>query len=100
VISNNAGNGHFGLAALIEQGMVARLVCSSPQSADPEVFTDRYLAGRFDLELGSQGRLAERIRAGGPGIPAFHTPTSYGTDLARGKPVARSRGGPVCRNAG
>jgi 3-oxoadipate CoA-transferase alpha subunit len=87
VVNNNAGNGHVGLAALIEAGMVAKLICSFPRSADPVVFTERYLAGLIELELVPQGTLAERIRAGGAGIPAFYTPTSYGTDLAKGKPV-------------
>lgn len=87
VVNNNAGNGHVGLAALIEAGMVAKLICSFPRSADPVVFTERYLAGQIALELVPQGTLAERIRAGGAGIPAFYTPTSYGTDLAIGKPV-------------
>ena len=87
VINNNAGNGHVGLAALIEAGMVAKLICSVPRSADPVVFTELYLAGKIALELVPQGTLAERIRAGGAGIPAFYTPTSYGTDLAAGKPV-------------
>lgn len=87
VVNNNAGNGHVGLAALIEAGMVAKLICSFPRSADPVVFTERYLAGTIKLELVPQGTLAERIRAGGAGIPAFYTPTCYGTDLAKGKPV-------------
>jgi 3-oxoadipate CoA-transferase, alpha subunit len=87
VVNNNAGNGHVGLAALIEQGMVRKLICSFPRSADPVVFTERYLAGQIELELVPQGTLAERIRAGGAGIPAFYTPTSFGTDLAHGKPV-------------
>lgn len=94
VVNNNAGNGHVGLAALIETGMVRKLVCSFPRSADPVVFTERYLAGAIDLELVPQGTLAERIRAGGAGIPAFYTPTSYGTDLAAGKPVAVFDGRP------
>ncbi|MFT3690989.1 3-oxoacid CoA-transferase subunit A [Paenirhodobacter sp.] len=87
IINNNAGNGHVGIAALIEQGMVRKMVCSFPRSADPKVFTDKYLAGEIELELVPQGTLAERIRAGGAGIPAFFTPTSFGTDLAKGKPV-------------
>ncbi|MCB1429217.1 MAG: 3-oxoacid CoA-transferase subunit A [Nitratireductor sp.] len=87
VINNNAGNGHVGIAAMIEQGLVARMICSFPRSADPRVFTDLYLAGKIELELVPQGTLAERIRAGGAGIPAFYTPTSVGTDLAEGKPV-------------
>lgn len=92
VVNNNAGNGHVGLAALIEAGMVAKLICSFPRSADPVVFTERYLAGRIELELVPQGTLAERIRAGGAGIPAFYTPTGYGTDLAQGKPTAEFDG--------
>ncbi|WP_417724098.1 3-oxoacid CoA-transferase subunit A [Salipiger sp.] len=92
VVNNNAGNGHVGLAALIEQGQVDKLICSFPRSADPRVFTEAYLAGRIALEIVPQGTLAERIRAGGAGIPAFYTPTSYGTDLAEGKPVAEFDG--------
>ncbi len=92
VVNNNAGNGHVGLAALIEQGQVAKMICSFPRSADPKVFTDRYLAGEIELEIVPQGTLAERIRAGGAGIPAFYTPTSFGTDLAEGKPVAEFDG--------
>ena len=92
VVNNNAGNGHVGLAALIEAGMVKKLICSFPRSADPVVFTERYLAGKIELELVPQGTLAERIRAGGAGIPAFYTPTSFGTDLAAGKPVAEFEG--------
>ncbi|MCB1397961.1 MAG: 3-oxoacid CoA-transferase subunit A [Rhodobacter sp.] len=94
VVNNNAGNGHVGLAALIEAGMVAKLICSFPRSADPVVFTERYQAGEIALELVPQGTLAERIRAGGAGIPAFYTPTSYGTDLAAGKPVEEFDGRP------
>ncbi|MBX2806057.1 MAG: 3-oxoacid CoA-transferase subunit A [Hyphomicrobiales bacterium] len=92
VINNNAGNGHVGLAAMIEQGMIAKIICSFPRSANPEVFTELYLAGKIELELVPQGTLAERIRAGGAGIPAFYTPTSYGTALAEGKPVAEFEG--------
>ncbi|WP_062220982.1 3-oxoacid CoA-transferase subunit A [Aureimonas sp. D3] len=97
IVNNNAGNGHVGLAALIEQGMVAKLICSFPRSADPRVFTEKYLAGEIELELVPQGTLAERIRAGGAGIPAFYTPTSYGTDLAKGKPVEEFDGRPYVR---
>lgn len=92
VVNNNAGNGHVGLAALIEQGQVAKLICSFPRSADPTVFTELYLAGGIELEIVPQGTLAERIRAGGAGIPAFYTPTSYGTDVAKGKPTAEFEG--------
>ena len=94
VINNNAGNGHVGLAAMIEQGMVAKLICSFPKSKDPKAFTDRYLAGEIELELVPQGTLAERIRAGGAGIPAFYTPTAYGTELGENKPTAEFDGKP------
>lgn len=94
VVNNNAGNGHVGLAALIEAGMVAKLICSFPRSADPVVFTELYLAGKIALELVPQGTLAERIRAGGAGIPAFYTPTGYGTHLAEGKKIEEFEGRP------
>lgn len=92
VINNNAGNGTIGIAAMIDAGMVAKMVCSFPRSSDPRAFTERYLAGWIELELVPQGTLAERIRAGGAGIPAFYTPTSFGTQLAEGKPVAEFEG--------
>ncbi|PVH27501.1 3-oxoacid CoA-transferase subunit A [Pararhodobacter oceanensis] len=88
VVNNNAGNGHVGLAALIEQGRVDKLICSFPRSADPGVFVAAYRAGKIKLEIVPQGTLAERIRAAGAGIPAFYTPTGFGTDVAEGKPVA------------
>jgi 3-oxoadipate CoA-transferase alpha subunit len=97
VVNNNAGNGHVGLASLIGQGMVKKLVCSFPRSADPRVFTEKYLAGEIELELVPQGTLAERIRAGGAGIPAFYTPSGVGTDLAKGKPVEEFDGRPYVR---
>ncbi|KAA0697754.1 3-oxoacid CoA-transferase subunit A [Neorhizobium sp. P12A] len=92
VINNNAGNGRIGIAAMIDAGMVKKMICSFPRSSDPRAFTDRYLAGEIELELVPQGTLAERIRAGGAGIPAFYTPTAYGTELADGKPVAEFEG--------
>ncbi|QQR40039.1 3-oxoacid CoA-transferase subunit A [Devosia rhizoryzae] len=92
VVNNNAGNGRIGIAAMIDAGMVAKMVCSFPRSADPRAFTEKYLAGEIALELVPQGTLAERIRAGGAGIPAFYTPASYGTDVAAGKPVAEFEG--------
>ena len=92
IINNNAGYGRVGIAAMIDAGMVAKMVCSFPRSADPRAFTEKYLAGEIELELVPQGTLAERIRAGGAGIPAFYTPTSYGTDLAKGKPVGEFDG--------
>ncbi|MEM6987349.1 MAG: 3-oxoacid CoA-transferase subunit A [Pseudomonadota bacterium] len=87
VVNNNAGNGRVGLAAMIAEGLVDKLICSFPRSTDASQFTQRYLAGGIELELVPQGTLAERIRAGGAGIPAFYTPSSYGTELAVDKPV-------------
>ncbi len=92
VINNNAGNGRIGIAAMIDAGMVRKMICSFPKSSDPRAFTDKYLAGEIELELVPQGTLAERIRAGGAGIPAFYTPTAYGTELAEGKPVGEFDG--------
>ncbi len=92
VINNNAGNGHIGIAAMIDAGMIRKMICSFPRSSDPVAFTESYLAGRIELELVPQGTLAERIRAGGAGIPAFYTPTGYGTELAEGKAVAEFDG--------
>lgn len=92
IINNNSGNGQVGLAAMIREGMVAKLICSYPRSADPIVFNEAYAADKIELELIPQGTLAERIRAGGAGIPAFYTPTSVGTELAKGKPTAEFEG--------
>jgi 3-oxoadipate CoA-transferase, alpha subunit len=92
VINNNAGNGRVGIAAMIDAGMVRKMICSFPRSSDPRAFTEAYLAGKIELEVVPQGTLAERIRAGGAGIPAFYTPTAYGTDLANGKPQAEFDG--------
>ena len=87
VINNNAGNGSVGIAAMIKAGMVAKMICSFPRSSNAEAFNSAYLAGEIALELVPQGTLAERIRAAGAGIPAFYTPTGYGTELAEGKPT-------------
>jgi 3-oxoadipate CoA-transferase alpha subunit len=85
VVNNNTGSGHVGLAALIECGRVSRMICSFPRTANSTVFPDLYRRGAIELELVPQGTLAERIRAGGAGIPAFYTPTGVGTPLADGK---------------
>jgi 3-oxoadipate CoA-transferase alpha subunit len=87
VINNNAGNGHVGLAALIETGQVRKLVCSYPRSSNSTVFTEIYQAGKIELELVPQGTLAARIQAGGAGIPAFYTPTGVDTLVAEGKEI-------------
>jgi len=85
VVSNNAGSGHVGLAALIKNKQVAKTICSFPKTANSKVFPELYHAGEIELELVPQGTLAERIRAGGAGIPAFYTPASVNTPLAEGK---------------
>ncbi len=87
VVNNNAGNGHVGLAALIESGRVRKMICSFPRSSNSEVFNEIYRRGAIELEVVPQGTLAERIRAGGAGIPAFFTATSVGTPLGEGKEV-------------
>ncbi len=85
VVSNNAGNGDSGLAALLAKGRVRKMVCSFPRQADSWVFDALYRAGRIELELVPQGNLAERMRAAGAGIGAFYSPTGVGTPLAEGK---------------
>jgi 3-oxoadipate CoA-transferase alpha subunit len=85
VVSNNAGNGDTGLAALLKAGRVRKVICSFPRQSDSYVFDALYRAGKVELEVVPQGTLAERIRAAGAGIGAFFTPTGYGTMLAAGK---------------
>ncbi|CAN5563004.1 3-oxoacid CoA-transferase subunit A [soil metagenome] len=85
VVSNNAGNGDFGIASLLAAGRVRKVVCSFPRQSDSYVFDELYRAGKVELEVVPQGNLAERIRAGGAGIGGFFTPTGVGTLLADGK---------------
>lgn len=85
IVSNNAGNGEVGLAALLKAGRVRKVVCSFPRQADSFVFDELYHAGRIELEVVPQGSLAERMRAAGAGIGAFFCPTGAGTPLAEGK---------------
>ena len=85
VINNNAGNRRVGLAALLANGQVHKIICSFPRQADSYVFDELYRTGRVELELVPQGNLAERIRAAGAGIGAFFCPTGVGTPLAEGK---------------
>src|SRR5947199_9637590 len=82
IVSNNAGNGEVGLAALLKAGQVKKVICSFPRQADSWVFDDLYRNGKVELELVPQGNLAERMRAAGAGIGAFFCPTGFGTDLA------------------
>jgi 3-oxoadipate CoA-transferase alpha subunit len=85
VVSNNAGNGDTGLAALLAAGQVRKVVCSFPRQSDSWVFDGLYRDGKIELELVPQGNLAERMRAAGAGIGAFYCPTGVGTPLAEGK---------------
>jgi 3-oxoacid CoA-transferase subunit A len=85
VISNNAGADGFGLWMLLESRQIARMISS--YVGENKLFEQQYLSGELDLELTPQGTLAERIRAGGAGIPAFFTKTGVGTIVAEGKPV-------------
>jgi 3-oxoadipate CoA-transferase alpha subunit len=85
IVNNNAGNGDAGLAALLANKRVRKIVCSFPRQADSHHFDRLYRAGEIELELVPQGNLAERIRAAGAGIGGFFTPTGYGTPLAEGK---------------
>jgi 3-oxoadipate CoA-transferase alpha subunit len=85
VVSNNAGNGDTGLAALLAAGRVRKMVCSFPRQSDSWVFDGLYRGGRIQLEVVPQGTLAERMRAAGAGIGAFFCPTGAGTLLGEGK---------------
>ncbi|MQY38740.1 3-oxoadipate CoA-transferase subunit A [Streptomyces sp. RB17] len=85
IVSNNAGNGEVGLAALLKAGRVRKVICSFPRQSDSYVFDELYRSGRIELEVVAQGTLAERIRAAGAGIGAFFCPTTIGTPLAEGK---------------
>ncbi|MEU7867242.1 3-oxoacid CoA-transferase subunit A [Dactylosporangium sp. NPDC049140] len=85
IVSNNAGNGDTGLAALLAAGRVRKVICSFPRQADSWVFDGLYRAGKIELEVVPQGTLAERMRAAGAGIGAFYCPTGVGTPLAEGK---------------
>ncbi|OBG37172.1 3-oxoadipate CoA-transferase [Mycobacterium alsense] len=87
IVSNNAGNGDTGLAALLAAGRVRKVICSFPRQSDSYVFDDLYRSGKIALEVVPQGNLAERMRAAGAGIGAFYCPTGVGTLLADGKEV-------------
>ena len=90
VISNNCGADGFGLWELLNAGQIRKMVSS--YVGENKLFADLYLSGKLELELNPQGTLAERIRAGGAGIPAFYTKTGVGTVVAEGKPLAEFDG--------
>ncbi len=85
VISNNAGVDGVGLGTLLETRQVRKMISS--YVGENKLFAEQYLSGELELEFNPQGTLAERIRAGGAGIPAFFTRTGVGTIIAEGKPV-------------
>jgi 3-oxoadipate CoA-transferase alpha subunit len=85
VVNNNAGQADAGLALLIKERRVKKIICSFPRQSDSWHLDEAYRAGEIELELVPQGNLAERLRAAGAGIGGFFTPTGYGTLLAEGK---------------
>ena len=92
VISNNAGTNDFGITFLLQGGQVRKMIAT--YVGENKVFEKMALAGEIEVELCPQGTFAERMRAGGAGIPAFFTPTSYGTLVAEGKEVRWFSGRP------
>ena len=90
VISNNCGADGFGLYVLLANGQIGKMISS--YVGENKLFEQLYLEGKLELELNPQGTLAERIRAGGAGIPAFYTATGVGTVVAEGKPVEEFEG--------
>jgi 3-oxoadipate CoA-transferase alpha subunit len=87
IICNNAGTGTVGLADILQQKRVRKIICSFPRQAGSLAFNELYRSGQIELELVPQGTLAERIRAAGAGIGGFYTRTAAGTPLAQGKEV-------------
>jgi len=85
VISNNAGTSEFGLGPLLQTRQIRKLI--GTYVGENKVLEDQVLNNEIDMELNPQGTLAERIRAGGAGIPAFYTPTGVGTVVAEGKEI-------------
>ena len=92
IVNNNAGQADEGLALLIKERRVDKIICSFPRQSDSWHFDEAYRAGEIELELAPQGNLAERLRAAGAGIGAFFTPTGYGTMLAEGKETREING--------
>ena len=92
IVNNNAGNGDTGLAALIANKRVKKVICSFPRQVDSHHFDAAYHAGEIELELVPQGNLAARIQAAGQGLGAIFTPTGYGTELGCGKETCQING--------
>jgi 3-oxoadipate CoA-transferase alpha subunit len=85
IVSNNTGNGNYGLARLITSGHVRKVICSFPRSGDYSGFVEAYNAGRIELELVPQGTISERLRCAAAGLGGFYSPVSVGTRLGEGK---------------
>jgi len=92
IVSNNAGNAETGIALLLKERRVRKVICSFPRQTDSWHFDKLYNEKAVELELVPQGNLAERIRAAGAGIGAFFSPTGYGTLLAEGKETREIEG--------
>ena len=90
VVSNNAGVDNYGAGLLLETRQVKKMI--STYVGENKLFEQLVLSGQLEVELNPQGTFAERIRAGGAGIPAFFTPTGYGTMVAEGKEVREFQG--------
>ena len=90
IISNNAGIDGAGLGTLLETRQIRKMISS--YVGENKLFAQQFLAGELEIEFNPQGTLAERIRAGGAGIPAFFTPTGAGTEVARGKETRQFNG--------
>ncbi|MBC7693766.1 MAG: CoA transferase subunit A [Methylotenera sp.] len=91
-ISNNAGVDGFGIGLMLEKGQVKKMISS--YVGENKLFETLVLSGKLEIELTPQGTLAEKLRAGGAGIPAFYTPTGYGTLIAEGKEIKEFDGRP------
>ena len=98
VISNNCGADNFGLWMLLDSGQIKKMICS--YIGTNKLFAEKYMSGEVAVELTPQGTLAERIRAGGAGIPAFYTRAGVGTMIAEGKPVEEFDGISYIRERG
>ncbi len=92
IINNNAGNGETGVAALMREKRISRIICSFPRQSDSHHFDALYHAKEIELELVPQGNLAARIHAAGAGLGAIFTPTGFGTMLAEGKETRNING--------
>jgi 3-oxoadipate CoA-transferase alpha subunit len=92
IVSNNCGNGNYGLARLITSGNVRKVICSYPRSGDYSGFVEAYKAGKIELELTPQGTISERMRCAAAGLGGFYSPVSVGTRLGEGKEVREIEG--------